>query len=177
MKKPILFATLGYPGSGKTFFSRRFAKDFGLFHLSSDRLRSEIFPEPSYTTVENSIVFRAMDYIADELLQNNVSVIYDANSTKIIYRKRLQQIAKKRKANYLLLWFKIPTEIALRRLKKRSSLKSNLMKRYQKTINDSVLFHIKAEEEKPVREKHVVLEVGSYQRQKELIVKFLKMQK
>lgn len=173
MKRPILFTTLGYPGSGKTFFARRFAKEYGLFHLNSDRLRLEIFPKPNYTITENVVVFRTMDYIADELLQSGVSVIYDANSTKRIYRKRLQKMAKKRKVDYLLLWFKTPVETALKRIRKRSELKSELMKRYHRTIDDSVLFGIKAEEEKPYNEPHIVLEVESYKKQKELVTKFL----
>ena len=173
-KKPILFTTLGYPGSGKTFFSRRFAKDLRLFHLNSDRLRLEIFPKPNYTPSEHAIVFRTMDFLADELLQRGISVIYDANSTKRIYRKHLQNIAKKRKADYLLLWFKTPTNVALKRIKKRSNLKSELMKRYHRTINDEVLFGIKAEEESPSKERYIILEVGSYQNQKELVIRFLR---
>ncbi|MDX9913995.1 MAG: ATP-binding protein [Candidatus Moranbacteria bacterium] len=176
MKKPILFTTLGYPGSGKTFFSRRFAKDLRLFHLNSDRLRLEIFPNPNYTTPEHATVFRTMDFLTDELLQRGVSVIYDANSTKRIYRKRLQDIAKKRKADYVLLWFKTPTEVALKRIEKRSNLKSELMKRYHRTIDDEVLFGIKAEEEIPNKERHIVLGVGSYKKQKELVMNFLRTQ-
>lgn len=174
-KKPILLATLGYPGSGKTFFSRKFAKDFNLFHLNSDRLRSEMFSEPKYTIEENASVFRTMDFIADELLQRGVSVIYDANSTKRIYRKLLQQIAKKRKAKYFLLWFKTPVEVALKRIKKRSELKSILMKKYHKTIDDSVLFRIKLEEEEPCRESYIILEAESYKKQKDKVARTLKI--
>ncbi len=176
-KKPILFATLGYPGSGKTFFSRRFSRDFGLFHLNSDWLRSEIFPKPGYTAAENAAVFRIMDFIAEELLQRGMSVIYDANSTKRIYRKRLQQTAKKRKADYLLLWFKTPVETALKRIKKRGMLKSGPMKRYHKAIDDSVLFQIKNEEEGPRNESHIILKPESYQKQKETVVEFLRKHK
>lgn len=172
-KKPILFATLGYPGSGKTFFSRRFAKDFNLFHLNSDRLRLEMFSNPKYTIAENASVFRTMDFIADELLQRGISVIYDANSTKRIYRKRLQQIAKKRKAKYILLWFKTPVTTALKRIKKRSELRSELMKKYHKAIDDSVLFRIKSEEEEPRREPHIIIEAESFNKQKHKVVKMI----
>jgi hypothetical protein len=177
VKKPVLFATLGHPGSGKTFFSRRFSKDFGLFHLNSDWLRSEIFPKPSYSAAENAAVFRIMDFIAEELLRCGVSVIYDANSTKRAYRKHLRQIAKKRKADYLLLWFKTPVELALKRIRKRNMLKSESMKRYHKAIDDSVLFEIRNEEEEPHKEPYIVLEAESYQKQRESVVKFLRKRK
>lgn len=89
MKKLILFATLGFPGSGKTFFSARFAKDFKIFHLNSDRVRSEIFPKPNYTAEENTAVFRTMDFIAEELLRIGISVIYDANIHKYLKQNYL----------------------------------------------------------------------------------------
>lgn len=177
IKKPILLATLGYPGSGKTFFARRFAKDLWLFHLNSDRLRLEIFPRPSYTAAENSIVFRMMDYIADELLRNGISVIYDANLTKRVYRKRLKQIAKKRKAGYLLLWFKTPLRRALDRIKKRTKLKSEIMKKYHRPISSSVLLRIRADEESLIREPHIILGAGSYKKQKDMVLKFLQNNK
>lgn len=166
-KKPILFVTLGYPGSGKTFFSRRFAKDFECFHLNSDRLRLEIFPKPNYILSEHTTVFRVMDFLAGELLQRGISVIYDANVTKRIHRKRLLKIATKNQADFLLLWFKTPVKVALKRNKKRGS----------EAVDDSVLFRIKAEEEVPDKEPHVVLEPTSYQKQKDSVINFLKNKK
>lgn len=174
IKKPILFATLGFPGSGKTFFSRRFAKEFGLFHLNSDRLRAEIFPKPEYTAEEFASVFRTMDYIAEELLRCGVSAIYDANLTKRIYRQKLQKMAKKQKAGYLLLWFKTPAATALKRIKKRGMLKSELLKRYHIPLGESVLFKIKKEEEEPPKEPYIVLEAGTYGEQRNIVKKFLR---
>ncbi|MBU6431109.1 AAA family ATPase [Patescibacteria group bacterium] len=176
-KKLILIATLGYPGSCKTFFSRRFAKEFNFFHLNSDFLRSEIFPKPNYSKEENISVLRIRNFITEELLRMGINVIYDANLTKKIYRKDLQRIARRQKANYLLLWFKTPVEKALSRIKKRRRYKSELMKRYHIEIDDSVVFKVKNEEEYPIKEPHIVLEPNSYQRQKEIVLKFLRTQK
>mgnify|MGYP001589967428 CR=1 FL=1 len=173
-KKPVLIATLGYPGSGKTFFSRRFAKEFGFFHINSDLLRSEIFPKPNYSEEENASVLRTRNFITEELLRKGVSVIHDANLTKKIYRKNLQQIAKRQKADYLLLWFKTSVETSLNRLKKRRIYKSEIMKRYHIALDDHVLFKIKDQEEYPVKEPHVVLEVNPYQKQKEIVLEFMK---
>lgn len=175
IKKPILFVTLGYPGSGKTFFARRFAKEFGLYHLNSDRTRLEIILKPKYTIVENAGFFRVMDFIAGEFLQQGNSVIYDANSTKIIYRKCLQKIAKKRNARYILLWIQTPVDLALRRIKKRKELKSELMRQYHRPIDDSVLFRLKDEQENHHREPHIVINGKlPYRKQKESVIKFLR---
>lgn len=176
-KKPILIATLGYPGSGKTFFSRRFAKEFDFFHLNSDFLRSEIFPKPNYSKEENISVLRTRNFITEELLRKGINVIYDANLTKKIYRKDLQRIARRQKADYLLLWFKTPVEMALSRIKKRRGYKSELMKRYHIALDENILFKIKNEEEYPTKEPYVILEVGSYRKQKEIVLKFMRARK
>ena len=174
MKTPILFTTLGYPGSGKTFFSRRFAKDMDLFHLNSDRLRLEMFPTPKFTPAENATVFRMMDFLTEELLKRGVSVIYDANSTLREYRKKLQQIAKRNGAKYLLLWFQTPVEVALKRIKKRRELKSELLKRYHRPIDDDVLYKIRSQEEAPIREPHLILTAAPYRKQKKTVTAFLR---
>ncbi len=58
LKKKILITTFGYPGSGKTYFSERLAKEFNLFHLNSDKIRSEIFIKPNYSDEEHKAVLR-----------------------------------------------------------------------------------------------------------------------
>lgn len=174
--KPILFITLGFPGSGKTFFARRFAKDMGLFHLNADRLWPEIFPEPKYSlSTERKAVFRTMDYIAGELLRQGVSVAYDANINKRIFRKRLQKIAKGNGAGYALLWFQVPIEIALKRIGARRNLKSDKSDPYQVAVQDEILYRMKNEEEAPIKEKHLVIDGRlPYLKQKKVVINFLK---
>ena len=157
-KKAILLATLGFPGSGKTFFSRRFAKERGFFHLNSDRVRGEIFSTPVYNKKENDAVFRAMDYIAEELLSRGVSVIYDANSTRRAYRRDLQRLARKQQAGYLLLWFRTPVNVAIKRIKKRNELKRELLKKYHQPIDLAVLFRIRRHIEEPKAEPYLALD-------------------
>lgn len=159
MKKhqPYLLATLGYPGSGKTYFSERFTKEYGFFHLNSDIVRLTLFPKPKYNPEESAIVFRMMDFLAGAFLSCGISIIYDANSTKRVYRERLQKIAKKHGADYLLLRFMTPLPLALKRIKKRRELRSELKKRYYRPIDDKVLFEIKAEMEEPKKEPFIII--------------------
>lgn len=113
--KPTLFTTLGFPGSGKTYFARRFAKQFGIIHLSSDKVRSALFQKPKYTFVENEKLFAEIDRRVEVLLSQGKSVMYDANHTKRAFRKKYQAMAKKYRARYLLLWFQVPVNVAIRR--------------------------------------------------------------
>jgi len=169
----FLIATLGFPGSGKTYFSKQFTKDMGFFHLNSDRLRSEMFPQPKFDAQENAAVFRTMDYITEELLRSNVSLVYDANSTKRTFRKRLQQIAKKQKAHYILLWFQTPVKTALKRVHARKGITSKTQKMYHKAMDDEVLFRIRAAEEPPIDEPHIILQTAPYEKQKLQLTRFL----
>ena len=159
LDKLVLFSTLGFPGSGKTYFAKKFAKELNVFHLNSDRVRLEIFPNAKYTPEEHLVIFRVMDFIAEELLNHGVSVIYDANSTKRVYRDRLRKIAKQAGAKYVLLWFQTPVEIALKRIQKRTGFKTERMKKYHRPTNESVLHHIRGEEEAPSNtEFHIVVD-------------------
>ncbi len=159
MKKPTLFATLGFPGSGKTYFSERFAKEFKLFHLNSDRLRLDMIENPKYTSQEHRQVFTVMDYITDHLLAAGISVIYDANSTKRAYRNRLRKIARINKANYLLIHIKTPVATAEKRLEKRKLIKSSAKQKYYRPIEKEVLHGIRKETEEPLpTEPHVVID-------------------
>lgn len=173
-EKPILLATLGFPGSGKTFFARRFAKEYHIFHLNSDRVRLEIFPKPKYNQKENDAVFRAMDFIAEELLSLGVSVLYDANSTKRAYRRRFQQTAKHYKADFLLLWFQTSVDDALRRVEKRKKLKSEFLKKYHLPLRQSVFFRLRNAIEEPQKEPFVTIDgMQSYKEQKNTVLKAL----
>ena len=119
MKNLTLFTTLGFPGSGKTYFARRFARQFKIEHLNSDKVRSELFKKPKYTQKEHDVVFDEMDRRAEKLLSEGKSVIYDANHIKRVFRRKYQAMAKKHKARYLLLWFRVPVNVAIRRTARR----------------------------------------------------------
>lgn len=159
MKKLILFTTLGFPGSGKTYFARRLAKQFGIVHLNSDKIRSELFKKPRYTLAEHKTVFEEMDKRAGRFLPKGKNVIYDANLTKRRFREKLRNIAVKHGAQYLLLWFQIPVNIAISRILRRKKLKSEFEKKYQVPIDKWVVLRIKKAIEPPTKtEPYVIID-------------------
>jgi predicted kinase len=148
-KTTYLIVTFGFPGSGKTHISERLAAEIGAVHLNSDRMRFELSGKPRDDHEENKIVFRAMDYFTSVLLQRGISVIYDANVTRFIYRKRLMEIAKKCKAKYLLLNIEVPVNLALQRLSTRHSKAKGIKTQYYRPAPPEVLHIIKSENEPP----------------------------
>jgi predicted kinase len=84
MKSNHLFMLLGYPGSGKTYFSEQLAKDSGAIRLNADAMRvatlgtiekAREFNDD--TGLQNSIVFGALDYAVLQILKSGNSVICD----------------------------------------------------------------------------------------------------
>lgn len=154
--KNYLIATLGYPVSGKTYFSERLSKQNNYFHLSSDKIRLAMFESPKYTPEEHRIVFSFMDYLAGEFLRHGVSVIYDANFNFRKHRKKLQKLANKTKSHYRLVWIKTKENTAINRLGKRAKLTNTKKKEIYRPIDTKVFHILKNEMEIPTRAEKVI---------------------
>lgn len=119
LSKPTIICLYGYPGSGKTYVARNLAGELQLAHVSSDRIRSELFARPRYDPQENAIVTHLMDYMSEEFLAAGVSIVYDTNALRASQRRRLRELARKHKADYLLIWLQIDMETAYSRTQER----------------------------------------------------------
>ena len=117
--KPFLLMLYGFPGSGKTYFARQFCENVQAAHLQADRIRSELFDQPRYDKRENQIVEQLMNYMAQEFLSAGVSVVYDVNAMRAKQRFMLRDLARRTKAQPLLVWFQMDPDTAFARNLKR----------------------------------------------------------
>ena len=115
----------GYPGAGKTHFARQLSETLHAAHVHGDRIRGELFEKPQYDTHENEVVNHLMIYMAEEFLKAGVSVIFDANSDRTAHRREMRNIARKIKAETLLVWLQIDSASAFGRLGRRDKRKSD----------------------------------------------------
>ncbi len=117
--KPFLLLFYGYPGAGKTYFSRQLAEHVQAAHMQADRIRGELFEQPRYDKQENDIVAQLMDYMTEEFLSAGLSVIYDMNAMRGGQRHALREMARKAHATSLIVWFQMDPETAYVRSKQR----------------------------------------------------------
>lgn len=156
MKKLLLIATLGYPGSGKTYFSERLAKEYNLVHLSRDRFKHEAIPNPTFQPEEKESVSRALNWITEEFLMKGVGVLNDGNYNKKKYRTLLAKIAKKYNATYVVVHIVTPIEQAEKRLLKRQSIKSESKRKYYRHSDISIARLLMNETEYPTKSEPVI---------------------
>lgn len=115
MNQPTLFMMFGYPGAGKTSTAKLIQEITGAEHLSSDVLRLELFPDPTYTQEEHDAVYAELDKRAEELLSQGKSVIYDANLNRYKHRLEKYEMCDRTHAKPVLLWVQAPKELARER--------------------------------------------------------------
>ncbi len=155
MPRPILIATMGYPGSGKTHFSEKLAEQEGFVHLNADRERLRLFKKPQYTKKEHLALSVAMDRVAEELLLQGKSVIYDVNFSRRIHRERVQAIAERANAEYRLVHLVTSEPVALERLKVRGRNTEQDPELYR-PIDLQIFHRMKAEVEEPHSSEPVI---------------------
>lgn len=119
LNQPTLFLMYGFPGAGKTYFARQLCEELQAAHVQGDRIRYELFEEPRYDRQENEIVNHLMEYMTEEFLQAGISVVYDTNAARSSQRRALRELARKTKAQIVLVWFQLDAESAFSRVVKR----------------------------------------------------------
>lgn len=106
----------GYPGAGKTHFAGELSKAMNAAHVQGDRIRNELFENPKYSRDEDEIVGHLMEYMTEEFMNAGISVIFDANASRLVQRRALRDIARKVKGISLIVWLQIDQESAMARL-------------------------------------------------------------
>jgi predicted kinase len=109
---PMLYLMLGYPGAGKTTTAKVIHDLTGAEHLSSDAVRLELFPKPSFSQVEHDELYAELDRRTEQMLESGKDVIYDANLNRYQHRKDKYDICNRTGAKAVLLWVKTPKELA-----------------------------------------------------------------
>jgi len=142
--KPFLLMFYGYPGAGKSYFARQFTENVQSAHVHADRIRGELFNQPRYDKQENEIVTHLMNYMTEEFLAAGLSVAYDMNAIRLKQRHELRELARKYKAEPLLVWFQMDQETAFARNRKRDRRRADdkYAAQWDRSSYDSIISHM-----------------------------------
>jgi predicted kinase len=110
--KPTLYLMLGYPGAGKTTVASFISKITDAAHLWADKERVHRFGNPNYSHEENLKLYGELNKVAEQLLKEGKSVVFDTNFSFRRDRDRLRHIAHKSNADCKLIWVQTPRVIA-----------------------------------------------------------------
>jgi predicted kinase len=173
---PVLLAMFGTPGSGKTHFAARLCQEERLFHLNSDRIRSEIAPVSTRSPEETATVFRVMDHVADEVLARGGGVVYDALFSRRVYRDRVREMARCRGAEYLLIWMRTPIETAIERVANRASQDAQTAAYFPPSTREKIQF-ISASIQEPEDEPFIEIDgTADYESQINQLIEYWRTQ-
>lgn len=110
-----LYMMLGYPGAGKTTTAGMLRSLTGAINLSSDAIRSEMFPKPVFSEEEHNKLYQYLDAETERLLGAGKDVIYDANLNRREHRTEKYAICERTNAEPVLLWLRTPRDVAKER--------------------------------------------------------------
>jgi predicted kinase len=174
--KPLLILLYGFPGAGKTNFASHMTDVLDCAHVHGDRIRHELFEEPRYDEQEEEIIKQLMDYMTEEFLKAGISVIYDASMSRKSDRHLMRELARKKGAKTLLVWFQIDPDTAYSRLRRRDRRKTE--DKYAIDYTESEFRHAASKMQHPMPTEDYVVVSGKHtfaSQKSSLFKKFLEM--
>jgi predicted kinase len=98
---PVLYLTVGLPGSGKTTWARRVAEDEGILRLTPDEWMAPLFDD-SDADGRRDILEGRMIWVAHEVLRSGSSVVLDFGCWSPEERYAIRAIAESVGARFVL---------------------------------------------------------------------------
>jgi predicted kinase len=174
--KPLLIILYGFPGAGKTNFAHNLTDSLDCAHVHGDRIRYELFEEPRYDEQEEGIIKQLMDYMTEEFLKAGISVIYDANMSRKADRHEIRELARKKHAKTLMVWFQLDPDTAYNRIKNRDRRKTEDKYAFDYTESEFRQYASRMQHPMPTEDYVVVSGKHTFPSQKSSVIKkFMEM--
>ena len=95
INQPLLIATIGQPGTGKTFFASQFANTFNTPFISANNIRSLVYKKPTYDQKEEDVITTLVYLQLAETFKTKKAIVLDTPLQTKKERDDLSRIAKK----------------------------------------------------------------------------------
>jgi predicted kinase len=168
MSKPKLYLFIGAPGAGKTTTAQIIAESTGAVHLWADAERHKLFPHPTHSLEESTILYEKLNERTEQLLAEGKSVVFDTNFNFYADRQMLAEIAQRHNATTLIVWMSTPLDIA----RKRAVGAQEKRNGYTLHMTDDQFNTIVAKLEPP-RENEETLKIDGSQVDKQSVIELL----
>lgn len=144
----MIIIVFGLPGSGKSYFASRLAKELKAKYVSSDRIRKQLFNIIKYSEQEKMKVYEVMMKEMKEAIHQGEDIVIDATFYLVSIRNKFKETAGvlKGKIHFIEVW--ADQKIILERLQ---------VSRDYSDADYSVYLHIK-EVFEPLEEEHLILQ-------------------
>lgn len=153
--QPTIIYMYGLPGSGKSFIARQLSEDLGIAHVSSDRIRHELFEEPRHDKTEHQLVTNLMNFMTEQFLTAGVSVVYDASVSRLSDRRSLREMARQLGAKELMIWIQVDAETSFNRSHNRDRRKAD--DKYSSPLDQATFDEYMHRMQNPQNENYVVV--------------------
>lgn len=157
---PLLIITMGYPGSGKSFFARQFAEAYNLPRVSEDRIRFELFENPLFNLDEADIIQRISSYMTEQLMQTKQTIVCEGSFLSIAERKNMEELARSNGYRMLVVWLQTDLETSAQRAANRD--RRNPDSKYAFAIDQQTFNDIKMTLQRPTEKETVVVISGKH---------------
>ena len=147
----IIVIICGLPGVGKTTISKDLARLINAAILSTDKIRKELLPRPTYTKQERRLIYDILTLLAKYLYNANVNCILDATFNTEYSRKKLKDKILIPSEKMYIVECSCPENITISRLKNRKNDYSD--------ANISIYKRMKGIYE-PVRGEHITVDTS-----------------
>ena len=141
----------GLPGVGKTSISKELAKLTNWVVLSTDKIRKELIPNPTYSKEERRLIYDVLVLIAKYLHNAGINCILDATFNTENSRKEIKNKLNLSSQQVCVVECICPEDIVISRLKNRKNDYSDA---------DTSIYRSMKTTYQPIEEEHIVVDTS-----------------
>ena len=161
----------GLPGAGKTTIAKDLAPLIDAVVLSTDKIRKELIPNPTYKKQEKKLIYNVLLIVAKYLHQAGINCILDATFNTENSRKELRKKLGLSQEQICIVECICPDDIVISRLKDRKNDYSDA---------DISIYKKMKRIYQPIKEEHIILDTNQQSTKtnvKEIVNQLLKKNK